>query len=216
MKKYWKDIFIWGIVVFLLIPLGIAVLVSFRFICTDTSNEWIGFWGGYLGAIMGVIASVKIMVYTLEQEKIKEIKTEKREFYKQLTDNILEVAANFKKLTVGISYENNEDDIIIKIGDKDFFLENCINLNKSIDNCDYHLLLGVQSGYYIGIEELEQSFSRYRNAIDDIIGKLENPNIKADEKQEYRIQWTNLEAHTQNVRNQLRKFLKYNVEQDIS
>ena len=215
MKKYWKDIFIGIIVTFLLVPLGIAALVNFRFIYTDTNNEWIGFWGGYLGAIIGIIASVKIMFYTLKQEKIKRIKDEKREFYKQLIDDILEVTVNFKKLLVGISYENNGDDIVIKTGDKNSFLENCIHLNKALDNCDYHLLLGIQSDYYIDIEKLERSFDKYKNAIDEIINKLTDSNIKADEKLGYHIQWVNLNWHTQNVRNQLREFLKHNVEQDV-
>ena len=69
MKKYWKDIFIGIIVIFLVIPLGIAVLVSFRFICTDTSNEWIGFWGGYLGSIIGGLITLYVLVKTLQDNR---------------------------------------------------------------------------------------------------------------------------------------------------
>lgn len=53
------------ICVIILVPLGIAFLLSFSFINTDTSNEWIGFWGGYLGAIIGGLSTLIVFKYTI-------------------------------------------------------------------------------------------------------------------------------------------------------
>ena len=53
------------ICVIILVPLGIAFLLSFSFIYTDTSNEWIGFWGGYLGAIIGGLSTLIVFKYTI-------------------------------------------------------------------------------------------------------------------------------------------------------
>ena len=49
MKKYWKEGVLIGIVTVVIIPLILAFMLSFQFIRTDTTNEWIGFgvaiWG---------------------------------------------------------------------------------------------------------------------------------------------------------------------------
>ena len=73
MKKYWKEIIIVAMITLVIIPLIVAFMLSFRWICTDTSNEWIGFWGGYLGSIIGGIISgcitLLVMVKTFEDGK---------------------------------------------------------------------------------------------------------------------------------------------------
>lgn len=58
-----------AILVFVFIPLCIAFLVSFNFINTDTTNEWIGFWGGYLGSIIGVLSTLIVFKYTILRDK---------------------------------------------------------------------------------------------------------------------------------------------------
>jgi len=70
MKKFNMATYILiAIFVFIFIPLGIAFLVSFDFINTDTSNEWIGFWGGYLGAIIGGLITLFVMKKSLDSGK---------------------------------------------------------------------------------------------------------------------------------------------------
>lgn len=59
------------ICIIILVPLGIAFLLSFNFINTDTSNEWIGFWGGYIGAIVGGLITLYVMHTTLNENKVE-------------------------------------------------------------------------------------------------------------------------------------------------
>lgn len=88
MKKYWKEFLLGGIIILFIIPFGIAFLTNFKFIITDTYNGWIGFWGSYLGAIIGGICTVigvywtikhtqKIRDMDIKQEKEKEVQKQR-------------------------------------------------------------------------------------------------------------------------------------------
>lgn len=41
MKKYWKEILLWTIMVVFIIPLWLAFLLRFDFIITVVSSDWI-------------------------------------------------------------------------------------------------------------------------------------------------------------------------------
>ncbi|WP_143322550.1 hypothetical protein [Clostridium sp. HBUAS56010] len=82
-----------AILVFAFIPMGIAFLVSFNFINTDTSNEWIGFWGGYLGSIIGGAITLYVLFKTLLDGK----KLQKREEKLKYCDQIVEVTAEYNR-----------------------------------------------------------------------------------------------------------------------
>lgn len=84
MKKYWKEILLTLIVAFVLIPLIIAWLLSFRLINTDTTNEWIGFWGGYLGSIMGGAITLYVMWKTLQTEKNNREREERINYFNNI------------------------------------------------------------------------------------------------------------------------------------
>jgi len=84
MKKYWKEILLTLIVAFVLIPLIIAWLLSFRLINTDTTNEWIGFWGGYLGSILGGVITLYVMWKTLQTEKNNREREERINYFNNI------------------------------------------------------------------------------------------------------------------------------------
>lgn len=76
MNKYWKEILLGVIFIFIILPGIIALSMNIRLICTDTSNEWIGFWGGYLGSIVGAIATIGGVYITIRSENEKRAKEE--------------------------------------------------------------------------------------------------------------------------------------------
>ena len=80
MKRYWKEILLIGMLIFIVIPLFIAFILSFRFISTDTSNEWIGFWGGYLGSVFGGLITLYVLYRTLKDNRISQFRQEKIAF----------------------------------------------------------------------------------------------------------------------------------------
>lgn len=54
------------IIVFILaIPVIVGLIVSFSFVPIPMSNDWIGFWGSYLGAIIGGLITLWVMRATL-------------------------------------------------------------------------------------------------------------------------------------------------------
>lgn len=56
--------FLISIAVFVIIPLIIAMIIKARLICVDTTNEWIGFWGSYIGAIISAGIAIYVMKKT--------------------------------------------------------------------------------------------------------------------------------------------------------
>lgn len=84
-KKNWGWILLWGIVVLVVIPYIIAKMHSFTWIITDTDNEWIGFWGGYLGSILGGAITLFVLGKTLSEEKKARKREEKIKFFNDLT-----------------------------------------------------------------------------------------------------------------------------------
>lgn len=108
MKKNWKEILLWGMVLIIIIPLIIAYFLSFRLIITDTTNEWIGFWGGYLGALFGGLITLYVMhktnelsrehfELTLENEKRLENRKEKVDFCNLVIEKMASVTANVEE-----------------------------------------------------------------------------------------------------------------------
>lgn len=108
MKKNWKEILLWGIILIVIIPLIMAYLLSFRLIITDTTNEWIGFWGGYLGALFGGIITLYVMYktnelsrehieLTLENEKYLEKRREKIDFSNYVIEKMASITANVEE-----------------------------------------------------------------------------------------------------------------------
>lgn len=79
MKDSKKIIFIVvlsSVIVLIVFPLIVTFGLSFRIIDTDTSNEWIGFWGGYLGGIISSIATIGGVYLTLLDDRKKRKKEE--------------------------------------------------------------------------------------------------------------------------------------------
>jgi len=66
----WNKKIILGLAVLLLIviiPLIVTILVSFNVLnYIDTDNSWIGFWGSYLGAVMGGCITLYVLQKTIK------------------------------------------------------------------------------------------------------------------------------------------------------
>lgn len=69
MKKNWWAVAALGMFVIVVVPLLIAGGLSFRLINTDTTNEWIGFWGGYLGSLIGGAITLYVMKETNKEAR---------------------------------------------------------------------------------------------------------------------------------------------------
>ena len=76
--------------------------------------DWAGFWGGYLGSIMGILGAILIMQKTSKEEKNNNKKAEKRQFYNQIIHDFSSIEARYKGLLNQVSYKDNAEKILIE------------------------------------------------------------------------------------------------------
>lgn len=80
------------ILIIIIIPILVGVMMSLRFFdWLPTSNDWIGFWGGYAGAVVGGIITLIVMRQTLKNSEDLQHKSEKR----QLANHIAALVSDF-------------------------------------------------------------------------------------------------------------------------
>ena len=78
-------------IVLIIIPIAAGALVSIDGPAwLETENEWIGFWGGYLGSLVGVGAAIYVMKITILHEKEERKRREKIEFCLKINEYIME------------------------------------------------------------------------------------------------------------------------------
>lgn len=126
MKKDWTKYLLAVVVILLIIPLGVAFMLSFRFIITDTTNEWIGFWGGYLGSIIGGVVTLVALKYTIKDskenleatlnfEKQRMISEKKTEFNEELLKQLVEYQTGIENVFNLVKNKKTEDDFMSKV-----------------------------------------------------------------------------------------------------
>lgn len=76
-KKYIIWIICAVILIFIVIPLIVYGLSEGRILSVGGTNDWAGFWGGYLGAIMGSMATIGGVYLTISDDRKKRIEEEK-------------------------------------------------------------------------------------------------------------------------------------------
>ena len=71
-KKYKKQIILWIVIIMIAVPLIVYVLSEVSFLPVNGGNDWAGFWGGYIGAIIGGLCTVVGVTQTIKHEREKE------------------------------------------------------------------------------------------------------------------------------------------------
>ena len=80
------------IVIFGLIPYGIGCIVSGKsFPWMNVESQWIGFWGSYIGALIGGLTPFLILFFTIRHEKQKQIREEKIKCCEKIMHFVLEL-----------------------------------------------------------------------------------------------------------------------------
>ena len=64
--------------IFGFIPMVIALITTAHILEVDTTNQWISFWGSYLGAIIGSVATIVGVTLTLGYQRQKDIDEERK------------------------------------------------------------------------------------------------------------------------------------------
>lgn len=78
LREHWFCFLLLVFLVLVLIPLIVVALVSCHLIVTDTTNNWIGFWGSYFGAIIGSLTTIGGVYFTINNEREKQKEDERK------------------------------------------------------------------------------------------------------------------------------------------
>lgn len=73
LQKNWKLI-LWCIFLSIAIPIITSLIATLHIFPIETSNDWIGFYGSYFGALLGGFVTLYGIKLTFENEKRKELK----------------------------------------------------------------------------------------------------------------------------------------------
>lgn len=88
-NNIWKLILA-GIIIFIIIPVAVYALSTIRLFPMGGNNDWAGFWGGYLGALVGagttLIAVLLEIRYNREQQRESDEKGVRPYLYFELDD----------------------------------------------------------------------------------------------------------------------------------
>lgn len=83
-KRNKKEFAKWAIVGFIGIPFVSYLLSEVRILPVCGSNDWAGFWGSYLGAILGGGITLYVMKKSLDQEDIHKQEEEKTKYFENI------------------------------------------------------------------------------------------------------------------------------------
>ena len=168
MKRYWKEILLGMIIVLFMIPLGIAFLLKFDFIITDTSSGWIGFWGSYLGGIVGGLITLYVLFKTLKENRELQRKEHRVAFCNEICELSGEICGAINRECIYIrkfadkkNGEGNKDDLFNALLEKNKALE-------LLHICSAQLISKIKDEEYIGAEKLMdriQQLSQMENEI---------------------------------------------------
>ena len=138
MKKYIKDNWKWlsigFFILFIIIPLLTQIFINIDTINKGSDDGWLGFWGGYLGAIIGIAGAIFVVQIQLKEDREgREVEKVDNTFFNLLTlhndqkntlndDRIFEeIYFDFNKelrnqlLEEGLDFFYSEKDTIVSI-----------------------------------------------------------------------------------------------------
>ncbi|MDE6968241.1 MAG: hypothetical protein K2P69_00480 [Eubacterium sp.] len=153
MKKYWKEILLCTIIILIMVPLGIAFMLRFKFILTDSSSGWIGFWGSYLGAIFGRLITLFVLFKTLKENHKSQKKEHKINFCNELCSLSGKIcgAINLEQIYI-LKYVNeksgaSKDDVYNALLAKN-------KANELLQICTTQLIAKIHDTDYTGVKRL--------------------------------------------------------------
>lgn len=142
------------IVVFVAVPVIIALMIKTTFFVTDISNDWIGFWGGYLGAIIGGLITLYVLEKTLKENRESQKREERIDFCNHITEISGQIctAVNKEMIFILKATEENKKNPIIDDVYRALLAKN--DALGAIQVCSSLLLAKIGSPDYSGVQEL--------------------------------------------------------------
>lgn len=96
----------------IIIGLGVSADILNNF---TNNNDWIGFWGSYVGTIIGGIITLAVLYFTLKNENYNKKREEKIQYFDKLIDEWASVDASLANLCFYVNkYLNKQDENVFE------------------------------------------------------------------------------------------------------
>lgn len=202
-----------AIFVFVFIPFGIAFLVSFNFINTDTSNEWIGFWGGYLGSILGGAITLFVLFKTLKDGERLQKREEKLAYCDRIADIVADYYQEIPIVLIKINkYYNRVEHGIDNINTLDELTEALNVIQKNEFVLTVQLYSKIKDKDYKNINEIISIVKNVTNLLAPICDRLRKQELDTIDRNDLQTILKNIEAENYRLFNETILFLTNNKE----
>ena len=185
-RRFW-----WIIIIILTIPIVVNTLCLRTTIITVTENDWIGFWGSYLGAIVGGVITLYVLYKTnnitkkIQNENLKfELR---KEVYFKIFENASEVTVDINNCKYIENYKFIKINHLAKISGQPVIDEELLkNYNNSLAEVIYELKNFVIDNYIKGTDEKSKVIRSNRN-LDNFADEELQEYIKRQEYMEFQF-----------------------------
>lgn len=173
------------IIAFLLSPVIVAFCVSSYWLPwpeIESHNDWIGFWGSYLGTIIGGAITLIVLWRTIESNKKEREAEEKREFFNKLLEDATYLDMLPKRIMRFLLYQ-----------DWNQYYSDLIEYNRKALEIQLRIEIEKEKNIYNGTEELIKKLEDNLKATDSLLEKQDLKNdeeIKKFMQQAELVKWT--------------------------
>lgn len=148
--------------ILVIVPLLVGVVTGTNPLEKNTGSQWIDFWGGYLGAIIGGAITLYVLWKTLSVEKRIHEREEKIQYF----NDMIKLFADYRNLTVKLCRSINGC-VMYKKAEN---FNEAISINNTLSKCNSEImmLLLTRSETY-DLEELLKENSKYVEMIKEMV-----------------------------------------------
>lgn len=150
-----------GMIILIIIPIIIYGLSAIPLL-PGCNNDWVGFWGGYLGAIIGGVITLYVLVVTIKDNKDARNRDEKSNYFKDVIELIAQVSTEADASVLLLI--NTEKNII----DTQAW-HKILDIQKDIDVVKIMLLIKRNNKIFIDIKKLEDAMNKFESAFKSIL-----------------------------------------------
>lgn len=162
-----------GMIILIIIPIIIYGLSAIPLL-PGCNNDWVGFWGGYLGAIIGGVITLYVLVVTIGDSKEGRAREEKIVYFKDLI-NITVKAINEANACV-LLFIHDQDKIMT-----DQLKQKLLDLKCDVDIANIWLRIMNENNQYKDISSLRIQLVEFYNRFLDM---YDIPKVYEGEKKE--------------------------------
>lgn len=162
-----NGLFLVSIVVLIGVPIIVYLLSSIPLLPIGGNNDWAGFWGGYLGAIIGGSITLYVLFKTMQENRWSQSRQEKIDFCNYIAEMIGRICRQI----------NERDIFVLKYltnsvgGDKSDIYRAMLANNQAselMQTCSVNLISRIDNPLYKNVKELMDEVERMSIMASDI------------------------------------------------